>query len=113
LTTGKQINTSGLKYLENFTNPYVKIILACRECNKEQSPKYPTTWKRHYLTHASKEEKPHKCPHCDKAFVTSSNLKSHMKSHFKKIKIADGFSSNSSISQQTQNQPDFTNLFQH
>ncbi|XP_065644071.1 uncharacterized protein LOC100200420 isoform X8 [Hydra vulgaris] len=78
-------STSSLKYLENFTNPYVKIILACKICNKEQSLKFAATWKRHYLTHAPKEDLPHKCPFCGKGYVTSTNLKNHLKKHNKKI----------------------------
>ncbi|XP_002156868.3 uncharacterized protein LOC100200420 isoform X4 [Hydra vulgaris] len=77
-------STSSLKYLENFTNPYVKIILACKICNKEQSLKFAATWKRHYLTHAPKEDLPHKCPFCGKGYVTSTNLKNHLKKHNKK-----------------------------
>ena len=79
----KSISNSGLKYLENFENPYVKITLVCKVCNKEQSLKYPNTWKRHFLTHAAKEDLPHKCTFCEKAFVTSTNLKNHMKTHMK------------------------------
>lgn len=68
---GKAMSNSGLKYLEHFDNPYVKILLACKVCNKEQSLKYPATWKRHFLTHADKEDLPHKCTFCEKRFVTS------------------------------------------
>lgn len=82
------LNSTGVKYLENFDNPYVKIILVCKICNKEQSLKYANTWKRHYLTHAAKEDLPHKCTLCEKAFVTSTNLKNHMKIH-SKAKVGD------------------------
>ena len=30
------------------------------------------------------KEKPHKCKYCEKAFVTSTNLKSHVKTHIKR-----------------------------
>ena len=32
-------NTSAIAYIENLKNPYVKIILACKICNKEQVSK--------------------------------------------------------------------------
>ena len=79
----KPINNAGLKYLENFNNPYVKIVPVCKQCNKEQSLKYPGTWKRHFLTHAAKEDLPHKCDLCFRAFVTATNLKNHKKVHNK------------------------------
>ena len=79
----KQVSKSDLKYLENFTNPYVKIILVCIVCNKELSMKYQSTWKRHYLTHVNDEDKPFKCVHCNRAFVQSTQLTSHMKKHAK------------------------------
>ena len=59
-------------------------MLACKVCNKEQSMKFQHTWKRHFLTHSSDEDKPHKCEVCGKAMVTASELKSHLKSHAKK-----------------------------
>lgn len=74
-------NSASLKYVENFENPYVKIILVCKICNKEQSLKFSHTWKRHYLSHASNEEKPHKCPYCPKAFVRLAQKKQHLKTH--------------------------------
>ena len=73
--------TSGLKYIEGFTNPYVKIILVCKICNKEQVSKSSSNWKKHFLTHS--DVKPHKCQFCDKTFVQTNNLKAHMKKHLK------------------------------
>ena len=82
--SSKQLSKSDLKHLENFSNPYVKIILACTVCNKEQSLKYQSTWKRHFLTHASDDNKPFQCTVCNKAFVQSTQLTSHMKRHMQK-----------------------------
>ncbi|XP_057301116.1 uncharacterized protein LOC130635704 isoform X1 [Hydractinia symbiolongicarpus] len=82
---GKPSNNSTLKYIEKFDNPYVKIILVCKVCNKEQSLKFSHNWKTHYLSHASNEEKPHKCSQCTKAFITAPQLKKHfLKQHEKK-----------------------------
>lgn len=78
-------NAAALKYIENFTNQYVKIILVCKICNKEQSLKFSHNWKKHYLSHVSDEEKPHKCPHCPKAFVTAPQVKKHIKAHHENV----------------------------
>ena len=72
---------SGLKYIEHFDNPYVKICLLCKICNKEQSLKFPATWKRHYLTHGTDDDKPHCCSVCGKRFVQAGNLNKHMVTH--------------------------------
>lgn len=73
----KSLGASDLKYLESFENPYVKIALQCKVCGKEQSLKYQHTWKRHFLTHASDEEKPFSCTLCPKSFIRSSQLRNH------------------------------------
>ena len=65
----------------------MKIIVVCKVCNKEQSSKFSNNWKSHYLTHADQNEKPHKCHICRNAFVTTTQLKSHMKRHNKEIAI--------------------------
>lgn len=70
-----------LKYLENFSNPYVKIILVCKECNKELPMKFPSNWKRHYLSHT--KGKQHTCQQCGKGFASAPNLMSHMSVHYK------------------------------
>lgn len=71
------VSTNSLKYLQNFTNPYVKVIIVCKICNKEAS-KFPTNWKRHYSFHLPKEDKPHQCPHCSDGFVMADVLKRHI-----------------------------------
>jgi Zinc finger, C2H2 type. len=72
-----------LKFLEHFTNPYVRVSVFCKVCSKEQSLKQQGSWKRHFLTHSS--EKPLKCPHCDKGFVQSGNLKKHVQTVHKHL----------------------------
>jgi len=59
----------------------VKVVVCCKICSKEQSLKFQSTWKRHYLSHGSAEDKPHKCTHCGKAYVQSCSLKYHIKAH--------------------------------
>ena len=77
------LSASGKAYLENFQNPYVKIIIVCKICSKEQNLKRSDDWKRHYLTHAKDSEKPHKCHLCSKAFVAASQLSKHIHTHQK------------------------------
>ena len=81
-TSSKSFDNSSLKYLENFDNPYVKVIVVCKVCNKEAS-KSTAQWKVHYLTHVSEEERPFKCELCGKGFVQKIHLQNHMKKHVK------------------------------
>jgi len=74
------LNNSTLKYLENFDNPYVKVIVVCKVCNKE-APKAPSKWKVHYLTHVSEEDRPFKCEVCNQGFIQKIHLQKHMKKH--------------------------------
>jgi len=74
----KTIGTAGLKYLEGFTNPYVKLIVVCRICNREQSLKFSSNWYKHYMTHSDK--KPFQCPHCPKSFVRGDVMRKHIQS---------------------------------
>ncbi|XP_066915822.1 Krueppel-like factor 13 isoform X8 [Clytia hemisphaerica] len=64
-----------LKYVENFSNPYVKLIIVCKTCNKDLSSAKPNDWKRHYFTHS--DEKPHKCSMCPKSFIRADQLRKH------------------------------------
>lgn len=81
LGPNQSISSQGLQYIENFDNPYVKVVLVCKICNKEQSMKFSGNWKQHYLTHSSNEEKPHKCSVCGKAFVRHDKMVKHSKTH--------------------------------
>ena len=83
MSGGKSVN----KYLENFNNPHVKLVLVCKMCNKEQTSKHPHVWKAHYLTHVPDHEKPFKCNQCGSGFVQTNQLKSHMMKHTKKENI--------------------------
>lgn len=73
-----KIAASGLRYIESFDNPYVKIVVVCKICNKEQSLKIAGSWKQHYFTHT--DQKPHTCPHCSKGFLRPVLLRNHIKS---------------------------------
>lgn len=70
------ITAAGLKYVSNFSNPYVKLIVACKVCNKEQSMTRSNNWKQHYFTH--QDEKPHKCSFCPKSFIRADKLRQHI-----------------------------------
>ena len=54
------------------------------------SLKFSSNWKKHYLTHASNEDKPHKCDVCGKAFITPVALRKHAATHQKKMKMEMG-----------------------
>ena len=78
MTPKKTSGLSDLKFLESFENPYVRVSVFCKICSKEQSLKYQHTWKRHFLTHSSKEDLPNKCPICGQGFIQSHDMKRHM-----------------------------------
>ena len=61
--------------MENFSNPYVKLIVVCKVCNKEQSMTNTGNWKQHFFTHGG--DKPHKCPMCPKSFIRADQLRKH------------------------------------
>ncbi|XP_066915830.1 uncharacterized protein [Clytia hemisphaerica] len=79
----KSSGLSDLKFLESFDNPYVKVSVFCKVCNKEQSLKYQHTWKRHFLTHSNREDLPNKCPTCGKGFITAHDMKKHIENRHK------------------------------
>jgi len=70
-------STHTLKYIENFDNPYVKLVIVCKMCNKEAS-KFQRNWKTHYMTHLGNDDKPHKCSVCNHGFVMPNALRKHM-----------------------------------
>ncbi|XP_065644067.1 tissue-resident T-cell transcription regulator protein ZNF683 isoform X6 [Hydra vulgaris] len=72
----KQSIPSSVKSLENFSNPYVKIIVVCKICNREQSFKRSSNWKAHFMTHSDK--KPHSCLHCEKSYIRADQLRKHV-----------------------------------
>lgn len=63
--------------MESFNSPYVRLIVVCKICSKEQSMKNAGHWKRHYFIHV--DEKPHKCIHCPKSFVEADKLRHHIR----------------------------------
>ena len=60
-------------WLEKWQNPYVKLIIVCRLCNKEQKTMNTTVWKAHFLTHS--DVKPYNCDICQKGFVQTTAYK--------------------------------------
>ena len=81
-------SAGALRYIESFENPYVKIILVCKQCNKEMNMKRTDTWKVHYYTHVSNDDKPHKCQYCDQGFVQPNQLNRHVqKKHANKLNV--------------------------
>ena len=58
----------------------MKVIVACKICNKEQNFKQSSNWKRHYFSHTT--QKPHQCNLCEKSFTSASLLRDHrLKNH--------------------------------
>ena len=68
-----------IKWLESWKNPYVKLIIVCRICSKEQKGMKAAYWKVHFLTHV--DVKPYNCDIYQKGFVQLTAYKSHMKKH--------------------------------
>jgi len=68
-----------LKVIEQWQNPFVRLLLACRVCSKEQKSMNVSTWKMHFLTHSDK--KPFNCSVCQKGFVQQTAFKTHMKTN--------------------------------
>lgn len=78
------VGAASLKYIESFDNPYVKLIVACKICNKEQPLKNVHNWKVHYQIH--NDQKPYQCPQCPSAFKRADYLRSHVQSKHNGIK---------------------------
>ena len=72
-----QTNLHTMKVIESFENPYTKLIIVCKMCDKEAS-KYQRDWKTHYLSHVSDDQKPHQCKICNRGFIKPGQLSKHM-----------------------------------
>lgn len=84
-------NAASLKYIESFSNPYVKLIIVCKICSKEAS-KFARNWKSHYMSHMGAEDKPHQCSHCSAGFIRADILKKHIeKKHVNKMELKPDF----------------------
>jgi len=68
--------SDGLKYIANFSNPYVKLIVVCKVCNKEQSLKHSHHWATHFKVHD--KSLCHKCPYCPKTFQWPNVMRKHV-----------------------------------
>ncbi|XP_066915829.1 zinc finger protein sens-like isoform X15 [Clytia hemisphaerica] len=73
-----ETNLQTMKVIESFENPFTKLIIVCKICNKESS-KFQRNWKNHYLSHVGDDEKPHKCKICNRGFIKPCFLSKHMK----------------------------------
>ena len=74
--TQQNISVSSLKYLSQFDNPYVRVVVICKVCSKEQSLAHSSDWKKHFLTHS--DQKPHQCTFCEKSFIRADRLRNHI-----------------------------------
>ena len=54
----KRSKLDSLNYIENFTNPYVRLMVVCKICGKEQSLSHSRYWREHFKTH--NKEQAHK-----------------------------------------------------
>ena len=75
--------SSAKSYIMNFNDPYVRIVLVCKICSKEQHPERPQHWKRHYMTHSDESELPFRCDVCNKGFSRKDTMQKHAKTHVK------------------------------
>lgn len=50
------------------------------------SLKFASNWRQHYLTHSSKEDRPHKCQFCNKSFIRADALRKHVSKSHQEIK---------------------------
>jgi len=69
-------SADGLKYISNFSNPYVKLVVACKVCDKQLSSKNVVSWKDHNMIHD--KSLGHKCPYCDKTFQRPVVVRKHI-----------------------------------
>ena len=97
---GKATGMASLKYLENFDNPYVKIIIVCKICNKEQSLKFAGNWRQHYMTHSAK--KPFSCPHCPKTFIRGDQMRKHVQSKHSDVANPQSMNTTLNVKQESQ-----------
>ncbi|XP_066915827.1 zinc finger protein 236-like isoform X13 [Clytia hemisphaerica] len=72
-----QTNSHTMKVIESFNNPYTKLIIVCKVCDKKSS-KFQHDWKTHYLSHVSDDQKPHQCKICNRGFIKPGLLTKHM-----------------------------------
>lgn len=75
--SGQTINANTMRIIECYNNPYTKLIIVCKICNKEAS-KFQRNWKTHYSTHTGNQNKPHKCHICNHGFDFPGKLNKHL-----------------------------------
>jgi len=76
--TGNSLAT----YLDNFSHPYVKLVIVCKGCNKEQKLSLQRNWKRHYLSCTGGNKDSYPCGNCGKSFTSSTTLQKHSQNCF-------------------------------
>ena len=89
IPTLKQAVSKPIIESDNFDSPYVNLInrFECKICGREQPKDRKSDWKRHWLTHASNDQMPHKCEICNKGFVQKGTYTNHMKRQHPEVKL--------------------------